>query len=74
LTHGKQWKKIWDECLHLQHIVPSALKDRARSKRFKGILDKAIADPKLVDDPEALCGSESQYLDYDTDCNNTPVR
>lgn len=73
MTHGKQWKKIWDECVSLQHIFPSALKDRARSKRFQGILSKAEANPSLLDDPQALCDSELSYTDYDT-CSQGSVR
>lgn len=51
---------IWNDEPELQHIYYSALKDRARSKRFQTILAKAEADPTLVNNPEALCGSDDQ--------------
>lgn len=60
MTHGKKWKTIWQATPELQHIYHSALKDRARSKRFKDIFAKAEADPSLLDNPDELCGTESQ--------------
>jgi hypothetical protein len=70
LVHGKKWKVIWSTEPQLRHIYPSALKDRSRSRRFKEIFAKVEADPSLLKDPEALCGSENQpeYMDY------TPTR
>jgi len=59
LKYGKSnWKKIWDETRELQHIKHSALKDRARSKRFCSILEQAQQDPSLLDRPFELCGDE----------------
>lgn len=60
LVHGKKWKQIWDAEPLLQHIKHSALKDRARSRRFKDIQARAEEDHSLLEDPEALCGSEDQ--------------
>lgn len=62
MVHGKKWKTIWDAEPLLQHIKHSALKDRARSKRFQEIFARAEADPSLLNDPERLCGSEDQQV------------
>lgn len=60
LEHGKSsWKKIWEGTRELQHIKHSALKDRARSKRFCSILEQAREDPTLLDRPQELCGDEN---------------
>ena len=60
MTYGKKWKAIWEATPELQHIYHAALKDRARSKRFKDILARAVDNPQLLSDPQALCGSEDQ--------------
>lgn len=62
IVHGKKWKTIWDAEPLLQHIKHSALKDRARSKRFQEIFARAEEDPSLLNDPERLCGSEDQQV------------
>ena len=60
LKYGKSsWKKIWQETSGLHHIKHSALKDRARSKRFQSILERAQKDPSLLDRPHELCGDEN---------------
>ena len=60
ITHGKKWKKIWDADHRLQHIMHSALKDRARSRRFKMLLERAESEPDLLENPAELCGDENQ--------------
>mmetsp|Transcript_38990 Transcript_38990/g.70226 ORF Transcript_38990/g.70226 Transcript_38990/m.70226 type:complete len:724 (+) Transcript_38990:79-2250(+) len=62
IKHGKKncWKKIYDEQPGLHHIKHSALKDRARSRRFKEILERAELDPSLLGRPDELCGSPDQ--------------
>eukprot|EP00956_Cyclotella_meneghiniana_P012518 scaffold17813_cov23-Cyclotella_meneghiniana.AAC.1 len=60
MTYGKKWKAIWEATPELQHIYHTALKDRARSKRFKDILSRAVDNPQLLNDPQALCGGEDQ--------------
>ena len=62
IRHGKTncWKKIYDEQPGLHHIKHSALKDRARSRRFKEILERAELDPSLLGRPDELCGSPDQ--------------
>jgi hypothetical protein len=64
IQHGPKWVRIWQAEPRLQHIKHSALKDRARSRRFKAILERAEADKSLLDNPDALCGSvdQSHYL------------
>eukprot|EP00984_Skeletonema_dohrnii_P035103 scaffold34616_cov159-Skeletonema_dohrnii-CCMP3373.AAC.8 len=60
LKHGKSsWIKIWKETPALQKIKHSALKDRARSKRFCSILERARQDPTLLNYPQELCGDEN---------------
>lgn len=72
LKYGKSsWKKIWEETRELQHIKHSALKDRARSKRFCSILERAKHDPSLLDRPEELCGDEHSPA-YHTPMASTP--
>ena len=74
LKHGKsQWKKIWQNTRELQHIKHSALKDRARSKRFKTILERAQNDETLLEQPEILCGSEDSPA-YHTPRASTPLQ
>lgn len=60
MMYGKKWKAIWQATPALQHIYHAALKDRARSKRFKDIMARAVENPHLLNDPQALCGSEDQ--------------
>ena len=40
----------------LHHIKMSALKDRARSRRFQRIMERAELDRSLLERPDALCG------------------
>ncbi|KAL7544563.1 hypothetical protein ACHAWF_007940 [Thalassiosira exigua] len=56
MRYGQKWKQMWDEQPDLQHIKPSCLKDRARSRRFKSILERAQLDSSLLDRPDELCG------------------
>ena len=72
LKHGKSsWKKIWDDTPELQKIKHSALKDRARSKRFCSILERARQDPMLLNQADILCGNENSPA-YHTPRSTTP--
>ncbi len=72
LEHGRSsWKKIWDENPQLQKIKHSALKDRARSKRFCRIVERARETPMLLDRPDELCGPPDQVA-YHTPRASTP--
>lgn len=72
LRHGRSsWKKIWDENPELQKIKHSALKDRARSKRFCRIVERARENPMLLDRPFELCGDENSPA-YHTPRASTP--
>jgi hypothetical protein len=51
----------------LHHIQHSALKDRARSRRFQRILARAELDPSLLDRPDELCGKPGTSLSRYTD-------
>ena len=63
MDHGKKsWKKIWDEQPGLQNIKQAALKDRARSNRFKAILERAELNPSLIHCPDELCGPPDQHV------------
>lgn len=73
LKHGKSnWKKIWDDTPQLQKIKHSALKDRARSKRFCSILERAQQDPMLLNRPQELCGDESSPAYHTPRESSTP--
>ena len=66
MDHGKKsWKKIWDEQPGLQNIKQAALKDRARSNRFKAILERAELNPSLIHCPDELCGPPDQHVSED---------
>lgn len=49
LAHGKKWKLIWEK-YNLKHINRMSLKDRARSKAFKVLLERAREDINVLDD------------------------
>jgi hypothetical protein len=73
LKYGKSsWKKIWQETRELQHIKHSALKDRARSKRFCSILEQARRDPSLLNRPDELCGDEHSPAYHSPMASATP--
>ncbi len=72
LKHGRsKWKKIWDETPELQKIKHSALKDRARSKRFCRIVERARENPMLLSCPQELCGDENSPA-YHSPKSSTP--
>lgn len=62
MKHGVKscWKRIYDEQPGLHHIKRSALKDRARSNRFKSLFARVQIDPSLLDRPDELCGNANQ--------------
>ena len=64
MKHGQHaaWKRIYDETPGLHHILHSALKDRARSNRFKKIFERAQRDPTLLSCPYELCGAPNQFV------------
>lgn len=70
MKHGmKAWIKIYDSEPGLHHIKHSALKDRARSNRFKRMYERAQRDPTLLDRVDELCGEPNQAIYAD----DTPV-
>ena len=63
MKHGmKAWIKIYDSEPGLHHIKHSALKDRARSNRFKKMFERAQRDPTLLDRVDELCGEPNQTV------------
>ena len=50
LKHGKKWKLIWDT-YDLKHINRMSLKDRARSKAFRILLERARKDESILELP-----------------------
>ena len=53
LAHGKKWKLIWEK-YNLKHINRMSLKDRARSKAFKILLERAREDIHVLDKPNEI--------------------
>lgn len=65
LKYGKKWKQIWEE-FNLTHINRMSLKDRARSKNFRVLLEMARKDPTVLDDPNCVANCANSYNNNST--------